>query len=108
MPVGSDELHLRFTLENGAYLGQLVHHDGSATPAVRVSDGATGITWEMPNSGGGTWRYRMRLVSPDSIAGTLELLNPPAELMPAPKGTIAARRVPVSRVGAPRGAAPSR
>jgi hypothetical protein len=93
LPEGSDKIGFEFTLVDSTYRGRTIHPGGGGPTHGNLSAGADGLRWEQPNSGGGTWAYHVRLVAPDSIAGTLELKNAPAEFTTAPKGTIAMRRV---------------
>ena len=97
MPVGEDEIGLRFSVTDGRYAGITLHPGGGTAPHHRLTATAAGLTWEQPNSGGGTWVFLVRLVAPDSLAGTLELRDPPPALTPAPRGTIglARRTAPV-------------
>ena len=94
MPLGSDEIALRFTVADGKYDGVMLHPGGHTTPENHIVVSAAGLTFDHPNSGGGTWVYHLRLVSPDSIAGTLELRDPPPNLMPAPHGKMTLARAP--------------
>jgi hypothetical protein len=59
-----------------------------------LHDGALG--WEQPNSGGGRWVYEARLVSRDSIAGTLILLDWPQGGGRKPTGSFALARRPAN------------
>src|SRR5215213_7872531 len=98
MPVGSDEIGLQFTVTDGTYSDAEIHHGGGRAPAKSLSATASGLTWESPNSGGGTWVYHVRLVSPDSIEGTLFLRDAPPQFNPVPRGTMAlARQKPDAR-----------
>ena len=92
MPVGSDEVVLQFTNTDGTYSGAMIHPGGGRAPANSLSATASGLTWESPNSGGGMWVYHVRLVSPDSIEGTLVLRDAPPQFNPVPKGTMALTR----------------
>ena len=92
MPVGSDEVVLQFTVTDGTYSGAMIHPGGGRAPANNLSATASGLTWESPNSGGGTWVYHVRLVSQDSVEGTLMLRDAPPEFNPVPKGTMALTR----------------
>jgi hypothetical protein len=101
MPIGSDEITVRFTIVDGAYTGATLHPAGGAVPHRQLAATAGGLTWEQPNSGGGMWVYALRIVDPDSMTGTLVLRDPPPNLTPAPRGTLvltrqasAARRQP--------------
>jgi hypothetical protein len=88
MPLGAGDVVLRFTVVDGAYAGAMVHPDGGEAPHRRLVATAAGLTWESPNSGGGTWVYKVRLAGPDSMTGTLTLRDPPPNLTPAPSGTM--------------------
>ena len=92
MPMGAGGFALRVTVIDGKYTGAMIMPDGGAIPGRNLKATAAGLTWESPNSGGGTWAYAVRLVSPDSIAGTLELRDAPPEFNPVPKGTLALSR----------------
>jgi hypothetical protein len=88
MPLGAGDVVFRFSVVDGSYNGATLHPDGGAVRHGQLAATAGGLTWEQPNSGGGTWVYRVRLVSPDSIVGTLILRDPPPNLTPAPSGTL--------------------
>jgi hypothetical protein len=92
MPMGAGGFALRLTVVDGKYSGAMIMPNGNAIPAQGLKATAAGITWDSPNSGGGTWAYTMRLVAPDSIAGTVVLENAPPEFNPIPRGTIALSR----------------
>ena len=94
MPLGSDDIALRFTVVDGKYTGVMMHPGGHTSPENHIAVSAAGLTFDHPNSGGGTWVYHLRLVAPDSIAGTLELRDPPPNLTPAPQGTMTLARAP--------------
>ena len=83
------------------YASSTVHPGGkrSANPQTVERDGM--LYWRSPNSGGGWWEYSARLVTPDSIAGTVRLRDWPqlAAGQTAPSGTFVLVR---------RAAAPSR
>ena len=93
MPVGPGEIRLQFNVTDGTYSGALLFPNGGRAPHKNLTQTADGLTWESPNSGGGTWVYRVRLAAPDSMVGTLVLRDPPPNLQPAPKGTLVLRRV---------------
>jgi hypothetical protein len=95
MPRGTGEIAFRFSVTDGAYAGATVHADGGTVPHRQLTATAAGLEWEQPNSGGGTWVYRVRLVGPDSMIGTLVLRDPPPNLTPAPSGTMVLVRQPV-------------
>ena len=92
MPVGTGEIGFRFTVSDGKYSGQTLHPDGSTAPQEKLTLTAAGLTWESPNSGGGTWVYNVRLASPDSMVGTLVLRDAPANFTTVPKGTMVMTR----------------
>jgi hypothetical protein len=94
MPVGTGEIGFRFMVEQGHYSGRTLHPDGSTAPQNNLAATARGLTWESPNSGGGTWVYSVRLAGPDSMVGTLVLRDPPPNLTPAPRGTLVLIRQP--------------
>jgi hypothetical protein len=93
MPVGAGEIRFQFTVTDGKYSGAMLHPGGGRAPDNNLTQTADGLAWESPNSGGGTWVYRVRLAAPDSMVGTLVLRDPPANLQPAPKGTLVLTRV---------------
>ena len=92
MPIGSDGIRFDFTVVNDEYAGATIHPGGGRAPHQKLVASATGLTWEQPNSGGGTWVFKMRLAGPDSLVGTIVLRDPPPNLTPAPEGTIALTR----------------
>jgi hypothetical protein len=92
MPVGQDEIQLRFSVDDGKYAGFLILPYGRAVSGNNLVANSTGITWESPNSGGGTWVYHVRLVGPDSLAGTLVLRDAPPNFNPVPQGTLTLKR----------------
>lgn len=94
MPVGSDDIRLRFSVVDGNYAGAMLHPGGRIAPHHNLAASAAGLTWESPNSGGGTWVYNVRLAGPDSMVGTLVLRDPPPNLTPAPRGTMVLTRQP--------------
>ena len=94
MPVGSDEIRLRFTVTDEKYSGATIHPGGNTSPQNNLVATAAGLTWEQPNSGGGTWVFHVRLAGPDTMVGTLVLRDPPANLTPAPRGTMGLTRQP--------------
>ena len=98
MPFGSDEIALRFTVTGRAYDGATVHPAGGFEVHRKLTASASGLSWEQPNSGGGTWVYHVRLVSPDSMEGTLVLRDAPSQFTTIPRGTLALTRE--SRPGA--------
>jgi hypothetical protein len=92
MPVGTGEIGFRFTVSDGKYSGTTLHPDGSTAPQDKLALTAAGLTWESPNSGGGTWVYNVRLAGPDSMVGTLVLRDAPANFTTVPKGTMVLTR----------------
>lgn len=100
MPMGSDQIRFRFSVADGKYSGEMIHPGGGIAPHNHLSASAAGLTWDSPNSGGGTWVYNVRLAGPDSMVGTLVLRDPPPNLTPAPVGTLVLTRQPA---GSPRG-----
>jgi hypothetical protein len=77
-----------------AYSGATIHPDDARVSHLETVVRGGEMRWKQPNSGGGFWVYSARLVSPDSIAGTVILrdwpqLSPGA---PAPRGTFALAR----------------
>jgi hypothetical protein len=97
MPIGSDEIEFRFTVTDGKYSGRTVHPNGNTSPQNNLTATADGLTWEQPNSGGGTWVFHVRLASPDSMIGTLVLRDAPANFNPVPRGTMVLTRQVASR-----------
>ena len=97
MPLGTGEIAFRFSVTDGAYTGATIHSDGGMVPHHELTATAAGLTWDQPNSGGGIWVYRVRLVAPDSMVGTLVLRDPPPNLTPAPSGMLVLVRQPVGR-----------
>ena len=95
MPLGTGAIAFRFSVADRAYTGATVHADGGTVPHRQLTATPGGLEWEQPNSGGGTWVYRVRLVGPDSMIGTLVLRDPPPNLTPAPTGTMVLVRQPV-------------
>lgn len=103
MPVGSDAISFSFSVIDDNYTGVTLHPGGASSPQHSLTATSAGLTWEQPNSGGGTWVFHVRLAGPDSLAGTLVLRDAPANLMPAPVGSMVLTRVGVrARQGAPR------
>ena len=94
MPIGQDEIELRFSVDNGKYAGFLILPNGRAVPGNNLVANSGGITWELPNSGGGTWVYHVRLAAPDSLTGTLVLRDAPPNFNPVPRGTLILKRQP--------------
>jgi len=97
MPMGSDDISFRFTVTDGAYSGLTLHPGGAASPQDKLTMTAAGLTWEQPNSGGGTWVFNVRLAGPDSMVGTLVLRDAPANFNSAPKGRMVLTRQPAAR-----------
>lgn len=100
MPMGSDQIRCRFSVTDTKYSGEMIHPGGGIAPHNHLAASAAGLTWDLPNSGGGTWMYNVRLAGPDSMVGTLVLRDPPPGLTPAPTRTLVLTRQPA---GAPRG-----
>jgi hypothetical protein len=92
MPIGSDEIRFRFTAADGKYFGVTLNPCGGRSPQNNLAQTADGLTWESPNSGGGTWVFNVHLASPDSMVGTLVLRDAPPNLQPAPSGTMVLTR----------------
>jgi len=97
MPMGTDDIGLRFTVADEKYSGLTLHPGGGTAPQNKLTLTAAGLTWEQPNSGGGTWVFNVRLAGPDSMVGTLMLRDAPANFERAPKGTMVLTRQPVGR-----------
>ena len=98
MPEHAGPVAFRFTVTDGSYAGASVHPDGGRVPHRKLVASAAGLTWEQPNSGGGTWVYNVRLAGADSMVGTLVLRDPPSNLTPAPTGTmVLTRQRPAAR-----------
>ena len=57
MPVGSDHIRFRFSVVDGKYSGVTIHPGGDQAPQENLTATAAGLTWEQPNSGGGTWVF---------------------------------------------------
>jgi hypothetical protein len=93
MPRGAGEIRFQFTVPDGKYSGAMIMPDGGQAPHRNLAQTADGLTWESPNSGGGTWVYQVRLAAQDSMVGTLVLRDPPPNLQPAPQGTLVLTRV---------------
>lgn len=96
MPVGSDELRFRFTVADGRYSGVTIHPGGGTAPQNNLTATSAGLTWDQPNSGGGTWVFQVRLAGPDSMVGTIVLRDAPANFNPVPRGTLVLTRVPAN------------
>ena len=92
-----DELGLRFTAIDGKYVGYMIVGEGGHILSQHLTATSGGLTWDSPNSGGGTWVYNVRLAGPDSLVGTLELRDPPDNLSNTPKGTLVFKRVPAGK-----------
>lgn len=102
MPGGSDDVTIRFLVQNDKYLSSIAPANGRAEPERAAQATSAGLSWQQPNSGGGTWLYKVHFASPDSLVGTLVLTNAPANLTPAPAGTLSLRRVAAKAAGASR------
>jgi hypothetical protein len=94
MELGADEIGFRFTVSDGKYSGVTLHPGGGTSPQHSLTLTRAGLTWEQPNSGGGTWVFTVRLAATDSMVGRLVLRDPPANLTPAPTGTMVLTRRP--------------
>lgn len=98
MPVGSDDIQFKFSVNDGKYSGAIILPNGALTPDNNLVATAAGLTWEQRNSGGGTWVYNVRLVGPDSMVGSLVLRDAPPQFTPIPKGTLVlTRQGPLTR-----------
>jgi hypothetical protein len=97
MPIGTDRIGLRFRVVDGRYAGETLHPDGGTAPQRKLAASSAGLTWEQPNSGGGTWVFVVRLVAPDSLAGTIVLRDAPPDFDPVPRGTLSFVRQPARR-----------
>lgn len=93
MPLGTDQLTVRLVVQEDKYASIMMLPNGKPTPERPVSATSAGLVWEQANSGGGNWMYKVHLASPDSLVGTLVLNNAPANLSPAPSGTLVLKRV---------------
>ena len=93
MPIGTDDVRFRFDAADGKYSGVMLHPGGGRAPSNNLTQTADGLTWESPNSGGGTWVYHVRLAAQDSMVGTLVLRDAPPNLQPAPTGTLVLTRM---------------
>lgn len=96
LPVGSDQITVRLLVQDDKYKSVIVNPGGAEGPGQVATSSSTGVSWEQPNSGGGTWVYKVHLASPDSLVGTVVLTNPPANLTPAPQGTMVLKRIPAA------------
>jgi hypothetical protein len=92
MPMGEDPISTRITVNDGTYAGVMILPNGATPPWQRLTATSSGLTWESPNIGGGTWVYSVHLASPDSMVGTLILRDAPPRFNPVPKGTIVLKR----------------
>ena len=101
LPLGSDDFRLRYSVNNDRYDGVMLLPDGHRAPQKNLTMTADGLSWDSPNSGGGTWEYHAHLASPDSLVGTLVLRDAPPNLQPAPRGTIVLKRQPPERTRQP-------
>ena len=59
------------------YSGGTMLPNGERAPHVETTVTNGEMHWKMPNSGGGFWVYAVRLVSRDSISGTVALKDWP-------------------------------
>jgi hypothetical protein len=73
------------------YAGATILPNGARAPHLETAVAHGEISWKQSNSGGGFWVYRGKMVTTDSIAGTVALEDWPQ--LPAgekpPTGTIA-------------------
>ena len=92
MPQHTGAVGFRFAITDGKYSGASIYPDGGTVPHRNLVATAAGLSWEQPNSGGGTWVYTVRLAGPDSMVGGMVLRDPPANLMPAPTATMVLTR----------------
>jgi len=92
MPIGTDDASFRITASPSGYTTFMILPSGRAVANEKSAVTKEGLSWESPNSGGGTWVYRVRLVTPDSMSGTIVLRDAPANLTPAPRGTLSLTR----------------
>jgi hypothetical protein len=65
MPSSAGEIRFQFTVIDGKYSGVMLHPGGGRAPQNNLVQTADGLTWDSPNSGGGTWVYHVRLAAPD-------------------------------------------
>jgi hypothetical protein len=70
-----------------SYAGFTVYPNGARAPHVNTVAARDSLRWEQSNSGGGHWVYAARLVSPDSVVGTLTLHDAPWHPETMPHGT---------------------
>jgi hypothetical protein len=80
----------------GEYSGATILPNGARAPHLETTVASGEMRWKQENSGAGFWMYAGRIVSRDSIAGTVALEDwpqlPPGEKPPA--GTFALARRP--------------
>jgi hypothetical protein len=82
----------------GAYSGATLMPGGARVPHLGVAVTGREMKWRQTNNGGGRWHYSARLVSRDSIAGTVKLVGWPDAGATPPNGTFSlVRRAPGQR-----------
>lgn len=76
-----------------SYSGFTIYTNNARAPHLNSVAANDSLRWEQSNSGGGRWVYAARLVSIDSIEGTLTLNDAPWHPATKPHGTfVMARR----------------
>jgi hypothetical protein len=93
--VATDAIGMTFDVADsvkGLYEGAMVLPNGARAPFRELTSTQAGLTWEQPNSGGGKWVYSDRLMTRDSIAGTLVLRGAPWKPAWDPSGTFVLTR----------------
>lgn len=88
LPPGVDTVTLLFTVDDGHYEGAMVYPRGLVVPHDKLTTSKDQLIWKQRNSGGGMWVYTVRLVDRDRMEGTVTLRDAPANLQPAPSGTV--------------------
>jgi hypothetical protein len=71
----------------GKFAGTTLMPGGARVPHLGSAVTGRQMKWEQTNNGGGRWHYTARLVSRDSIAGTLTLVGWPDAGATPPNGT---------------------
>jgi hypothetical protein len=83
--------------EHGDYAGATIMPNGARAPHLETQVVNGQMRWKQENSGGGYWAYAGKLAGPDSIAGTVALVDwpqlPAGEKPPAGTFTVV-RRAP--------------
>ncbi|MFN8571391.1 MAG: hypothetical protein U0132_04990 [Gemmatimonadaceae bacterium] len=75
---GEDELRLVFEVDSArGYRGYQSLPNNAHAPYDRVALTGVSLTWQHPNSGGGTWMYTARLSSADVMEGSMTLVDWP-------------------------------